>query len=621
MSIITPQTSSTANSGMVPNTAGTISGQAGTNTYWRQTLAEWMASMWAQGGQSRAEVLSIMSPIWYSAKFGEPDPSDQDGFWSPRTLLSFSRFASAYTPGSSAAIETIMPYVPPTGSEFIETPEQTALRVAQANFEKDLDARIAMNAQDIAARAAEGAATRAFQSGENAADRTLSASQTNAQIAAEMEGIKANMKQAAMSAFNNAFQNEISKFNVEAGMYNTQQGIQSANLQTAGSLSSVFQQLLDERTNKAIESQLNPGDWLQREAQVRAMTAPQGTETPAYSNYDKLQTIIDSLLNTSGGIKPITPDQNSFVIPPALQTLMNYTPTTPAPVVAPTVGSSGGGMSHAQAVASVLQRAGITPTTPAATTPKPTTTPTPTTPAQNTGTFSGIRNEDVAHLTPGQRALMTTGSLGPSYGRDYSSFKVYNPSTNTLYGPDDEIAASSPVWLERFAYGVRNSNSPQFISGDPQKSGKPNPEIVTINNPGPDTTIDVEPVKNKTQMRGKRKFAFGVDAFNPDDLKLKTYSDDAYQNYPSLRYFQRRLPKQQYDTLSTGYTTGYGGAQLPESGRINYGDYLNVAKDPVSLAMLASHYKSGSRDLFAEVARAKARAPFGQAVQTSLIRT
>jgi hypothetical protein len=216
---------------------------------------------------------------------------------------------------------------------------------------------------------------------------------------------------------------------------------------------------------------------------------------------------------------------------------------------------------------------------------------------------------------------MTTGSLGPSYGRDYSSFKVYNPSTNTLYGPDDEIAASSPVWLERFAYGVRNSNSPQFISGDPQADGKPNPEVVTIHNPGPQTRIDVTPVKNKKQMKGKKKFALGADAFDPNKLTLKSYDDEAYQNYPTLSYFQGRTPKTSYDRLSTGYATGYGGAQLPESGRINYGDYLNVAKDPVSLAMLASHYKSGSRDLFAEVARAKARAPFGQAVQTSLIRT
>jgi len=547
-------------------------------------LSEWMSSMWANGGQSRQQVLSLMSPAWYSAKYGEPDATDQDGDWSPRTILAFSRFASDYRPGASPGLDQVMPYVPPTGNEFIESPEQTATRIASAQFERDLDARIAMNAADIQARAAEGAAQRSFLAGENAADRQLSAAETNARIQAEMEGIKAQIKQSAMSAFNQAFSNEISKFGVEAGMYNTQQGIQSANLQTAGSLSSVYQQLLDERTNKAITAQTEPGRFLEREAQVRAMQAPQGTDTPAYSNFDRLLEVIDKLINTQGGVKPTAPDASTYQVPPQLQALMDYTPTAPAPVTAPGSGYSGGGSSGTSVDAAIKamlaagygdasQRSGMTTTQPS---------------TQPTGSQAGVP---------------------------------------AIYGYDPNTPKQPKGALAMYAYGVRNKRAAEFITGDPQRDGKPNPEMVRIHNPGPKTKVDVVPMKSMSpiqraaMMRSRKKMAYGSDLFDPNTLTLRSYPDEAYQNYSSLAYLQGKLPKSKYNTLATGTASGYAGGQYPESGSINYGKYLDIAKDPVSLAMLSSGYKSASRDLFAEVARAKARAPLGQAVQTSLIRT
>jgi len=587
MANITPQTSATGGPGFTPNPSGATTGGAPSNAYYRETLAKWMASMWAHGGDSRQKVLDMMSPVWYSAKYGEPEPTDEGGYWSPRTLMSFSRFASEYT-GGSPALDQIFPYVPPGPNDFIETPEQTANRIAQSAFEKQIQADIDKTAMEIAATAAEG----------------------NANRAVDIEEIKANLKASAMSAFNQAFSNEVQKFNVESGMWNNQQNIQSSNLQQAGNLASAFQQILDQRTGKAIESQLNPGDWLAREAQVRAMTAPQGTETPAYSDFPELKIIIDMLKNTAGGgAKPVGPDANTFQLPDLLKSLIEYTPTAPPPTTGVVA----------------------TPAPPQVATPPPAQTPAaspiPTYPGPGAGgaptadNFSGVRNEDVAELLSGQGKLITTGTLGPSYGRDYTNFKVFNPSKNNYqYQPDDEIAAGTPVWLQKFAYGVRKSRNPQFVSGDPQADGKPNPEVVTIHNPGKKTRVSVTPVKNAKQMQGKRKFALGADAFDPNNLKIKSYPDEAYQNYSSLDYLKGGS-KNQYNKLNTGMFQGYGGAMLPESGAINYGNYLNVAKDPVSLAMLASHYKTGSRDLFAEVARAKARAPFGQAVQTSLIRS
>lgn len=631
MANITPLVSGTAQPGYVPNENAGVT-YSGTpigginNTQYRQTLAELMASMWAHGGESRKRVLELMSPVWYSAKYGEPDPTDGNaipGRYSAQTILAFSRFASDYK-GGNPDIDNIIPYVPPSGNDFIETPEQTAIRIAQENFERELDAELKINSDQIAAAAAEGFA-----------DRQLSAAETNAQVAAQMETIKGNIKTAAMAAFNSAFSNEVQKFTVEASIYNNQQNIQSANLQSAGNLSSVFQQLMDERTNKAITAQLNPGDYLARESQVRAMNAPQGTENPAYSNYDKLTQIIEMLMNTQGGgVKPTAPDQNAFIPPPTLQGLMNYQPTAPAPVVAQQSGYVGSTPATPPAASPAVPPAvpaTPTPSVPLMAPPQApggvsSSSPGPSAPASNSGQYSGVPNESVSYLTPGQRALVVTGLAGPSYGRDYSSYKVYDPNRNNYqYGSDDEIAPGSSVWIEKLAYGG-NTNSNQFMTGDPQRDGKPNPEVVTIHNPGPRTRVSVDPVKDirsmgKKHLKKMKKFAYGSDMFDPSSLQLKTYKDEDYQNLPSLRYLQGNMPTRQYETLATGNTTGAFGQQIPESGSINYNKYLRLAKDPVSLAMVASSYKAGSRDLFAEVARAKARAPFGQAVQTSIIRS
>jgi len=602
-----------------------------THQQYVEILSEWMASMWANGANNggRQQLLEMMSPVWYSAQYGEPDATDNEEYgYSPRTILAFSRFASAYT-GGSPGLDQAIPYVPPGPNDFIETPEQTATRIAQSNFERELELELQMNSDNIAAAAAEGMA-----------NRQLSAAETNANIAAEMENIKAQIKSSAMSAFNSAFSNEVQKFNVEAGMYNNQQNVQSANLQASGNLSAIFQQILDERTNKAIEAQLNPGDYLARESQVRAMNAPQGTTNPAYSNYDNLTKIIEMLMNTQGGVKPTAPNQASFQPPPALQELMNWQPTPPAPVVAGSSGYVGNTSPSGQSVQEVIarllaggagdasQRTGL----PATSVPGPSPTKLPamvpgsTTATTGGGQYSGIPNSQVAYLTPGQRALVTTGLAGPSYGRDYTNYKVYDPNRNNYqYTPEDEIAPGSSVWVERFAYGG-NPKRAQFMTGDPQRDGRPNPEVVTIHNPGPKTKVSVDPVKDiksmgRKHLRRMKRFAYGSDMFDPNSLQLKSYSDEDYQNLPSLRYLQGNMPTRQYETLATGNATGAFGQQLPESGNINYNKYLRLAKDPVSLAMVAASYKSGSRDLFAEVARAKARAPFGQAVQTSLIRS
>ena len=153
--------------------------------------------------------------------------------------------------------------------------------------------------------------------------------------------------------------------------------------------------------------------------------------------------------------------------------------------------------------------------------------------------------------------------------------------------------------------------------GDPQADGQPNPEMVEVKNPGPRTRTVVTPftqaLRNRVPM-----FAQGTDPNNP---MLTTYDDSVYQNLPHIQYMQGNQSSGAFNQLAKGYATGAMGQKVPEAGSFNYRRYLDVARDPISLAMLSSDYKSANRDLASTVARAKRRAPFGQALNTSLVRT
>lgn len=67
--------------------------------------------------------------------------------------------------------------------------------------------------------------------------------------------------------------------------------------------------------------------------------------------------------------------------------------------------------------------------------------------------FSGVRNQDVAGLKSGDRALITTGTAGPSKRDDYTNFRVFEPGTNREYQPGEEIKGGVPIWLQRLAGG------------------------------------------------------------------------------------------------------------------------------------------------------------------------
>ena len=61
------------------------------------------------------------------------------------------------------------------------------------------------------------------------------------------------------------------------------------------------------------------------------------------------------------------------------------------------------------------------------------------------------------------------------------------------------------------AYGTKGTKEREFITGDPQRNGKPNPELVRVNNPGPNTRVEVIPLQGNGDMNMTSMYADGTD--------------------------------------------------------------------------------------------------------------
>lgn len=114
----------------------------------------------------------------------------------------------------------------------------------------------------------------------------------------------------------------------------------------------------------------------------------------------------------------------------------------------------------------------------------------------------------------------------------------------------------------------------------------------------------------------------GIHPYNgkPADT-IMSYGDAAYQNLPSLLYAQGRIPLSAYFASQNGMAPGAFGTEVPFAGALNYNRALNLMRIPGSYGALSSLYKSANLSLDDEIAKARARAPLGQAYATSGIET
>lgn len=678
-----PRTSSTPQPGY--NTNQTPNG-AVTHQQWVDAFVDYWSARWAHGDRTLPQGFN-------SNTFGLPDQANNNGTASPATLLAFARYANAYRPGMDPVVDGTMPWVAPGPNDFVEDPAVTSARVAQDNWDRtfgqtqsnaDRQAWQQQWANDVQRY---GYQVQAGQNANNFAASLFSAASGNWQAAQNFAAGIYNT-QAGIANNQNNFSSNI--YGTQAGMYNANEGNRLGALGQAGSLANSLQQAWDARTNNAIQLQAHPNDFIQRESAVRALAGPQGTDVPGYSNVDALSEVIKRLINFTPGTQPNAPSAAA-------------TPT--APTMTPQPSQPGYVAPPGPPTQQTFQQFAAQNFNPVVAATRPTGQPTPTQSptVTNYGPGGNVVTPQPAHYgsTPPTRRPVT---IDPNVQPDVSGYRwdsangewVDPAHGNTPYTDltADRAAAGAVPGL---AHGGTTSLS-QFISGDPQYDGQPNPELVEVLNPGPKTRTRVTPLKQfgdgtdaedsdnaiygmgaqlpgtyqnfqpglhqryqpgvtKSRMSKEEvlseilrallpKFAYGTQipmyAYGTDvgyqvgggsgatpvyntqpapQVTLKSYADSAYQNLPSLRYLQGNMDKSGYNTLATGNAPGAFGTQAPESGSINYGKWLDVANDPVSAALLDSIYASANRDLASEVSRAKARAPFGQAVQTSLIRT
>lgn len=155
-------------------------------------------------------------------------------------------------------------------------------------------------------------------------------------------------------------------------------------------------------------------------------------------------------------------------------------PSPPAPATAPAPSST----------------TNSTPTTPAPSQVNPNNSGTGTesnphivqnTSAPMAGAYSGVPNSQVAGLQKGQWQLVTTGTAGPSQVGDYQGFGVYDSSRNQMADPNETIAGSTPLWLQKLSAGTKHGMIRDLMAivgeGKGQKPGN-TPAQRTLGNTG-----------------------------------------------------------------------------------------------------------------------------------------
>ncbi len=634
-----PQTSPNTQSGYQPNLSPTHSTL--NHQDWVNAFVEYLATRWANGDHS------ITPP----AQYGIPDATDQ-GYASPATWLAFTQWAQNYHTGDSPQVDAMIPYVAPGPDDFQESPAQTAARIANDQWQATFG-QTQTNADRLAWQQEFANAIQSY------GYQVAGANNAN-DFAAALFGHQAGMANSA-----NSLAGQI--YNTQGSMYNTGENNRENALASAGTLAGQLQGMWDQRTQNAINLQAHPNDFIERESAVRALTAPQGTDVPAYSNVDSLQEVINRLINYQ-------PDRTAMPTAPspaASPPLPTYQAPPAPPVAKPFTATT-----HAGAGGQVEQPNRIQPVAPASPTPLPNRTVVPNVAGgdpyhqggntwTDDGTPGGRWTDPYGHYqssgggwlnpdgTPwhaalggigGPEAVVGDSASGQPTGHEEIARAFLGPQGQPLLDiiPHDQIGTLQhhlmhaaqgglygattydPITNESIGEGVQPLNSGAYSTQAkaPQVPGQP------VSAPG-QPVVEHNPYTPPAPVSAPGRYVNQstplANAISPNNqapqVTLKSYPDSAYQGLPSLQYLLGRLPRGSYNTLATGAAQGAFGTLAPESGSINYRRALDIANDPVSQALIESIYASANRDYLSEVSRAKARAPFGQALNTSLVRT
>lgn len=602
---------------------------------------------------------------WVRTKgLGQYDAKADEWIVDPSLWSLLLRYAQNYRPGSDPELEVYFPYVAPGPNEFIETPEEITRRIAEEQWNKT------------------------FGQNQQRLDQELKRLDQQLAVSADISRRQA-LEQAGSLALGQ------------------EEGIRSS-LGQAGSLAATLAQLRDDRTRSLIQSQLEPGRFLERESLTRALAPPTPTgQVPLFQEPTELTNIISQLTN-----RP-----ESGLLSQIIQNLVNYQPN---------LGANAGAIPNLPAAPSPSGMA------PAPTIPPGTPTlggkPAPVT-LQDfaSGRFmpgpegfsvgigpglGGVVNPDLAlaQQLVSQGKLVSTGDLRgsqqfatPNVGASLAeAVRNINTQLNQPNARQSAGFAGIPGATDPYTNQVGNFGAPAFEHGTefinaPSRfiTSEGGPELQELYDPTNDAQLRVTPLANI--IRGIPGFQFGtfrefVESKRPPIVSYEdflgtqgpqlskefeaqqsgsavptiqpvgtvtpiesppssaqpqptiqpstsrpmgisiapsaqpvstapVYGDEAYQNFPSLQFLLGNLARPIYNQLATGTATGAFGTQVPLAGALNYNKVLDVLNDPLSTAMLQAIYRSASQDLGAEVARARARAPLGNALASSLIRT
>ncbi len=352
-------------------------------------------------------------------------------------------------------------------------------------------------------------------------------------------------------------------------------------------------QLLDERINAAITARADPGNFVEAEFLSRALQPPDpsipgprfedpvslrnvlaklaATPAPTFNDTTGLEEIITSLTGLGAGAVDEPTLTRTGATPTAAPTEPTLANVEQPPVIRPddpgrfdTLRALGVSEADISALMAVSERqAGATrPEAPATSPTLANVAPPPTT--QGVG----------------------AGLADPAFAEEIRRFQLANPGVT-------------------FAHGGKTDGEP-FIAGDPQVAGVPNPELI-IPGKGGDKVIP---------LNSLRHLAFGTEFGAP-----ASQTDRTIQQLPSLRFLRGETTPAEFGQLATGTTPGAFGTQLPEAGGVNLRQLFRLAESPISTSLISSLLRSGSRTLEDLISRVRARAPVGQAVSTSMIRT
>lgn len=556
-------------------TSGTGLAGALSNPDWQEAFVQHWANQWAYGNRTLPAGME-------GGRFGLPDPTDIDGQVSARTLAAFARYAAAYQPGLDPLVDQQLPWVPPQPNDYVESPEQMAARIAEGHIKQQY-----------------------------------------------------NLDEQQLGYLRERLQQE------------TSLGYAQLNAETGLGYAQLGQQRAETLSRAAAE----PGRFVEREYLSRNMPAPQATESPLYGPQSQ-QAPVYGQPSTGGGVptsqlvqtmiaegKPfaindtrpesVAAFQAAGLVPETQangQVQWRYAgrnaqptqPTMPQGVPA-SQGAPTGSAPVSQMVPAwnINMNAGQNFGA-----PQPVSQPAPT--SQWDWNMNAGQNFGTPATAPTPAPTWDTSmNAGQNFSAPVSAPASAPANPYAAPAPANPYAAPNPYMEQGGA-----TTSPASIVGDSSRN-KENQEVVINPTRAPLIVIPVSQLMQSPQFEQGTKqmphyqygtgFGTGSGSGTGYD-SVPSYQDSAYQNLPGLEYLKGNLSSGQYGQLATGTSQGAFGTKLPEVGALNYRRLYDLMQDPISFQLVSSLFKSGSRDLPAEISRVQARAPIGQAVSTSLIR-